>query len=279
MFRKRKVGLFVIDECHSLLLDGATDFRWAWEAKFIRKVFLLLKRPPLLFMSATIDQDVRNEIRKISLKRKLTNVVGELNRPNLKLFYHLLENQAQKNLVTYSILKNFRKTAYKMTHKKGLIYFSSVKRVKAMHSILSELGFKTLMYHANVKNKDMILEEFKNSKDVIMLTTSALGVGVNIKDIQFTIIFDTPSSIIELIQRAGRAGRNDKPAPIILLDSLNERSLWRYIFKNSKNTSDKGKKIQYRLLNQLHNRLDMEGEISLEKLNQEFLVGMEDTSN
>ena len=72
------------------------------------------------------------------------------------------------------------------------------------------------MFHANtpVHNKDVILRSMLVEDGVvrIVFATVALGMGVNFVGLHRTIHYGAPSSIEDLFQESGRAGRSGEPA-------------------------------------------------------------------
>ena len=107
------------------------------------------------------------------------------------------------------------------------------------------------------KNKMEAQNEFKENKFTIMVATNAFGMGINKKNIYYTIHYALPSSVEALYQEAGRAGRdkdklnneNEKAKCLILLspktnesilDKLEEKELSVEELKNIKDYGDIG---------------------------------------
>ena len=125
-------------------------------------------------------------------------------------------------------------------------------------------------------------EEFKENKFTIMVATKSFGMGINKKNIYYTIHYALPSSVEALYQEAGRAGRdknklnneNEKAKCLILLspktnesilDKLEEKELSVEELKNIKDYGDIGTNLflmnlglhsindDYELMRQLYN--------------------------
>ena len=68
------------------------------------------------------------------------------------------------------------------------------------------------MFHSNTPqhNKDVILESLQHSDGVIrvVFATVALGMGVDLKDLDCIIHYGAPSSIEDYFQESGRGGRS-----------------------------------------------------------------------
>ena len=68
------------------------------------------------------------------------------------------------------------------------------------------------MFHSNTPqhNKDVILESLQHSDGVIrvVFATVALGMGVNLKDVNWIIHYGAPNSVEDYFQESGRGGRS-----------------------------------------------------------------------
>jgi len=249
---ERGVDLLVVDECHNILTSGATGFRLAWRAVSIGKIIRKLKDPKTLFMSATIDHRVQTEIRKAWGKGKLKQVTGDLVRPNLGRFHFRFDNRGQKLIILDRLLEFLKKKKLK----KGIIFFATVNNLEHVHSVLSDINHETSVYFGRKSSniteaqKNQNIEEFMGSKKGILLATAAFGEGINIQDVDFVIIFDVPGSLIELDQWSGRAGRDNKPAPIILMEDGHGHKLRQHLIEGSKDDKDEIKQELYDELRQ-----------------------------
>jgi superfamily II DNA helicase RecQ len=76
------------------------------------------------------------------------------------------------------------------------------------------------MYHANTldKHKDRVSNSLfeENGTCRVVFATTALGMGVNLPDVQKVIHYGPPRHVEEFMQEMGRAGRNGNPAESIL---------------------------------------------------------------
>lgn len=72
------------------------------------------------------------------------------------------------------------------------------------------------MYHANTPqhNKEVILSSLNKSAGVVrvVFATVALGMGVNLQDVNTIIYYGAPQSIEDYFQESGRGGRSGQPA-------------------------------------------------------------------
>ena len=95
--------------------------------------------------------------------------------------------------------------------KEKVIVFSQY--VKTLEYIKENLNHKVLMYHGGMKTneKDVVLDEFKNSSkpEILLMSLKAGGVGLNLQEASTVILFDrwwNPAVESQAIARAHRMG-------------------------------------------------------------------------
>lgn len=64
-------------------------------------------------------------------------------------------------------------------------------------------------YHGgkNQESRQRIIQDFRNGKFEVLVTTDLGGRGLDIKGVNAVISYDAPKNISEFIHRAGRTGR------------------------------------------------------------------------
>lgn len=99
------------------------------------------------------------------------------------------------------------------SHEKVLVY---VYRVNGKNStvdlakLANEKGFTATHFHGELeaKDKQKIIEQFKNDELNVVFATNAFGMGIDIPDIRVVIHFMIPESIAQYYQEVGRASRD-----------------------------------------------------------------------
>ncbi len=68
----------------------------------------------------------------------------------------------------------------------------------------------------------------------VMVATSAFGLGIDKRDFRYVIHFQTPASIEQYVQEAGRVGRDGKRANCILLHDSVDRNIHEFLLSQSR---------------------------------------------
>lgn len=86
------------------------------------------------------------------------------------------------------------------------------------------------MSHKSRKyNQDLFGNVNRMHENYVIVATSAFGLGIDIADVGVIINYDIPSSMSELIQQLGRAGRNNMDTLAITLFSYEDYK--RYVYQ------------------------------------------------
>ncbi len=90
-----------------------------------------------------------------------------------------------------------------------------------------------------------------------MVATSAFGMGIDKADIRLVVHFNTPLSIGEYYQQAGRAGRDDEKAQCLLLYYPDDYHIGNKLINNSNSTDTyKAAKKRLKAMHDLANSRD-----------------------
>lgn len=229
VFRQRLVCI-VVDEVHQVswgyndTLTGEAAFREAFSRIGTLRSFCC-ENVPVLALSATVTRDYCELISmSCSLSNNLKLIVTCSDRPNIRLSY---VKCPEKNINCFSwVIKKLKELGNKCP--KMMIYCRSQLLVGWLYEqFFIQLKLKMFkdgskgtknallaMYHADTLDyiKNHIVEELTCDSSTlrVVICTSALGCGVDCKNVKYIFHFGPPHNLIDYCQQIGRAGRGNE---------------------------------------------------------------------
>jgi len=202
------VSALAIDEAHCVS-EWGHDFRP--EFRQIAKLREVLPHVPLMALTATATERVREDIVNHLKLRAPRMFVASFNRPNLT--YRVLPKEEP--------LKQIIEFVRKREDESGIVYCSTRATAERVADSLAARGYSAKPYHAGLdaderaRNQELFLrDEVK-----IVCATIAFGMGINKPNVRWVIHYDLPKNIEGYYQETGRAGRDGLPGECLLLFS------------------------------------------------------------
>jgi len=207
------IALAAIDEAHCIS-EWGYDFRPAYQR--LGERLRALGAPPLMALTATATEKVRTDIMRFLGMREPRIVAGSPHRSNLA--FEVLESQQAERL------RGLARLAQRL-RRPGIIYCTTTKEVDIVYGILLKLGIPAHRYHGKMSAGDRNKEQemfMKVGRRTVMVATSAFGLGIDKPDIRYVAHAQSPASLEQYVQEAGRSGRDGNKSNCILLHDPQE---------------------------------------------------------
>lgn len=251
--RKFNLSLIVIDEAHCISVWGH-DFRPAFK-RIVDLVKLFPAHFPVLAVTATATEKVAEDIKTQLRSDDISYIRGSLVRDNFKIQVVKVDREEDK---LGEILEFVRKLPGT-----GFIYTGTRVNTDVYANFLISQGIKAVAYSAGLEGETRkeVEIKLKNNEYKCVVSTNALGMGIDKKDVRFIIHTQFPQSPIHYYQEIGRAGRDGENTDIILFYNPSDRDLPEHFIDTARPA-----KSQYeRVINVLKNSTEPLGERSLVK--------------
>ena len=214
--RQMNLSMVVIDEAHCISVWGH-DFRPAFK-RIIHLVKLLPKGLPVLATTATATKTVEKDVAE-QIGGNISVLRGNLLRENFQLYVVKVRSEDEKLIWLGQNLDKLEGT--------GILYTGTRINTEIYSKWFEHLQLSTIGYNAGLDTDSRIAIEngLMNNQWKCVISTNALGMGIDKPDIRFIIHTQIPQSPIHYYQEIGRAGRDGKPATIILFYQPEDKKL------------------------------------------------------
>ncbi len=207
-----EISFIAVDEAHCIS-EWGQDFRPSYQQ--IKAFRENLNKIACLALTATATPKVLQEIQlKLNLKNSVV-FQKSFRRNNLKIISDRISDKYERvlNLLKYN-------------DSSGIIYVRTRKESEELTSFLHRNQIKNVdFFHAGipVKEKNAKQNLWLQSRDQVLISTNAFGMGIDKDNVRFIIHFSPAPSIENYYQEIGRAGRDGAESYAFLL--WNEQEL------------------------------------------------------
>lgn len=224
--QRMKLGMVVVDEAHCISVWGH-DFRTSYR-RIVNLAKQLQKDFPVLACTATATKKVQNDIEVQFDNSRLTVLRGNLSRPNFSLQVIRCNNQEDKMI---GVLKKIFEI-----EGVGVIYCGTQAETEIYSKWLDYNGVKVTNYNAGLDNetRKRIEIDFVKDKYKCIVSTNALGMGMDKPNLRFVIHTQITASPLHYYQEIGRAGRDGLSTQVVLFYVPEDDELPLSFIKNNK---------------------------------------------
>jgi ATP-dependent DNA helicase RecQ len=196
----------IVDEAHCV---------WEWGQRFrpaYRRILQLVEFPSIrksLWCSATLPQASQKEL-GMHLKTLSRNQVKRLGRFSLPRHLVLRLEKIPPEVR----LEWLRNTLGLYADQSGMVFCNTRASAVSLQKHLNFWGIRSFFYHAGISieeklNLEKLLLSHAHSKEpIVVVATSAFGMGMDYDFFRFCILFEPPFTILSLVQAIGRVGRS-----------------------------------------------------------------------
>jgi ATP-dependent DNA helicase RecQ len=170
-----------------------------------------LDSPPALALTATATPRVRADIAERLRLRDPVVLVAPAHRENLRLTVETVAGPEKSRAAGRRIRRLPRP---------GIIYCATTTAVDQLAGALERARIPVARYHGKMRAADRAAAQrrfMRPSRRLIMVATSAFGMGIDKPNIRYIVHYQAPGSLEQYVQEVGRAGRDGRPADCILL--------------------------------------------------------------
>ena len=277
----RRIGLFVVDEAHTVTTWGK-DFRidYWFLGKHIQKIKKILDYQfPIFAVTATAvwdpsgENDMIFETLKYLYMDPCVKYVGVVRRDNIS--FDITHQNLTKTYKTQKMqIVNDRIDQMIQNENKTIIYFPFRKTIDELYANLSDDKRPLIScYHSGIgiEEKKDYANKFRDGISNIILATKAFGMGIDVSNID-TVYHYAPSGYLsDYVQEIGRLAREENIKGIAKIDYFKEDLRYTKVLHNISEIKPYQMKLVLRKLIQLFDKKQRKRNMLISSSDFEFI--------
>ena len=209
-------------------------------------------RPPIMALTATADERVREDIVELLGLRQPEVVQTGFDRPNLNYRVRWVAESFAKgsarvpgNASSNALLSRMDTIVEALSEGEppAIVYVHTRRQAEDISGKLSRMGIPAEAYHAGMSKaeRDRVQGRFMVDDLPVIVATVAFGMGVDKPNVRTVIHAGVPASIPAYVQEAGRAGRDGRTAHSTVLFSAEELERRKELASKGQTTADEAR--------------------------------------
>ena len=208
LHERRLLNAIAVDEAHCVS-EWGHEFRKDYRE--IAAVRERLGKPsvPIQALTATATAHVREDVIKGLKLVSPVVITGSNDRPNIR--FEVVDGESIGDVAAEeAALVQF----VSKCEGSGIVYCRTRKEVDRVSDLLCDGDIDADAYHAGKDEgkRRRLQNDWSVGGTRVVVATVAFGMGVNKADVRFVVHWDPPATLENLLQEAGRAGRDGLPA-------------------------------------------------------------------
>jgi superfamily II DNA/RNA helicase len=199
-----EVKTIVIDEADHIIEAG-------FNGDVEQVIAATLKDRQLVFVSATINNKTEDWSRKLAVEPVIVKVEKDLVKSEVTHTFMVSDYRDK--------VENLRKLIRHTPGIKAMVFINSSMKMDEFATKLEYKKIKlgVLAGNSTKQDRQRVINDFKNGKIPVLLTTDVATRGLDIPDVTHVVHFEMPEDVKQYVHRSGRTGRMGKEGTVVSL--------------------------------------------------------------